>query len=216
MRQLFTTAVLLLAVPGAAPNADAQTTDDTARLKAEIESLRKQVSNLEKENDLLKREIELMKREAKSKPDKVGAPGTDAKPRTTATEQVGGGYVVDWELLECVRDPKKPTRVSFTFAARFDKERMENKGKLSRVDNVGVCKKVTLTNSDGKELDGKVADGPTSVVALSEGERSKFQVTFEGVDAEITEFDEVGLAMGGPLGFPRLPVKFYRIKIESK
>jgi predicted RNase H-like nuclease (RuvC/YqgF family) len=211
MRQVFLAAGIILAAMGSVSDVDAQVRDDVTRPKSEIENLRKQVSNLEKENELLKREIELMKKEAKAKPEGSRTPGTGAKSRTKATENVGG-HEIEYELLKCVRNPKQRTRVSLTFAVRSE----PNPRILGRVDNVGVCKKLTLSTADGTELDGKVVGAPRDLVVITKGEWSKFQVVYEGVDTDITEFDEVGLCMGGPYGIARLPIKFHRIKIASK
>jgi hypothetical protein len=54
------------------------------------------------------------------------------------------------------------------------------------------------------------------MVMLAKGEWTRFQVTYEGVDKDITSFDEVELTMGSRLGFDRIPMKFLRIKIEPK
>jgi hypothetical protein len=84
------------------------------------------------------------------------------------------------------------------------------------VQTVHGCKKLTLTTGKGNVLDGKVVSISNEMVMLTKGEWTKFQVTYEGVDTDITSFDEVELTMGSQLGFPRAPIKFHRIKIEPK
>jgi hypothetical protein len=174
--------------------ARAQNSDEVARLRRENELLKK-------ENELLKKEIELLKKEPKSKPDD---PKTDSKPPRTKATELGS---VEYELIKCARDPKKSTRVTFTFAV------LDEKG---AVQTVHGCKGLTLTTSDGKTVDGKIVKVSDEMVTLTKGEVSKFQVTYDGVDENVSSFDEVGLTMGSPFGIPRSPLKFYRIKIEPK
>ncbi len=194
MRQMVMTAVFVLAATGGAlSEADAQTPEGVKQLKAEIENLRKQVSNLEKENELLKREIELMKKEAEAKPDAAKNLKTEEKPRTKATEL---GFV-EYELVKCVRDPKVRNRVTFSFAVRDEFWK-------ANVETVHGCKGLTLTTGDGKALDGKVVYVSNSNVRLTKGEVSKFQVTYDGVDEDMTSIEEVGLTMGSQLGIPAL------------
>ncbi len=99
--------------------------------------------------------------------------------------------------------------MTFTFAART-----ENRS----IQTIHICRGLNLSTRGGEELNGRLVAGPKDNVMLTKGEWSKFQVTYEGVDPEVTEFDEVGLVMGGrnALAIARLPVKFYRIKIEPK
>lgn len=169
---------------------------------AEAERLRRENELLKKEIELLKKEIELLKQEAKAKPGGDSSAKTGAKSRT---EAVAGG--IEYKLVKCVRHPKERKRVTFTFAARD-----ETGGRST----IHLCKNLLLTTDGGAALEGRLVDGPKDNVWLENKEWSKFQVTFVGVDADVTEFDEVGLVMGAQLGFPRAPVKFYRIKIEPK
>jgi hypothetical protein len=175
-----------------------------AQNAADVERLRKENELLKKEVELLKKEIEQLKKEAKAKPDGGGDAKTGEKPRTKAF--VDG---VEYELIKCVRRPKERTRVTFTFAART-----ENKS----IQTIHICRGLNLSTRGGEELNGRLVAGPKDNVMLTKGEWSKFQVTYEGVDPEVTEFDEVGLVMGGrnALAIARLPIKFYRIKIEPK
>ncbi len=175
------------------PATRAQEADEVAKLRRENELLKKEV-------ELLKKEVELLKKEAKAKP---GAK-TGAKSRTEAL--VGG---VEYKLVKCVRHPKERKRVIFTFAARHDTS-------PDTKSTIHLCKKLNLTTGGGEALEGRLVDGPKDNVWLEDKEWSKFQVTFVGVDSDVTEFDEVGLVMGSQFGFPRAPVKFYRIKIEPK
>ena len=176
------------------PATRAQDPDEVAKLRRENELLKKEI-------ELLKKEIELLKKEANAKPD----PKTAEKPRTKAIEL---GFV-EYELVKCVRDPKVRNRVTFSFAVRDEFWK-------ANVETVHGCKGLTLTTGGGKALDGKVVYISDNMVKLTKGEWSKFQVTYEGVDEDITSFEEVGLTMGSQLGFPRPALKFYRIKIEPK
>ncbi len=202
MRQLLMTGVLVLAAMGLVSKANAQVQDES-RLKAEVENLRKQVRNLEKENELLKREIELMKKEGKGSAVAVDDSTDEEKPRKTAIE-LGS---VEYELVKCVRDPKIRDRVTFSFAVKCDN---------GAVQTVHGCKQLTLSTSNGEVVDGKIASVSKDMVMLTKGKTSKFQVTYQGVDPKITSFDEVALTMGSQLGFPRLPISFFEIKIEPK
>jgi hypothetical protein len=177
--------------------ARAQDPDEVARLRRENELLKK-------ENELLKKEIELLKKEAKAKLDAAKDPKTEEKPPRTKAYEFGS---VEYELVKCARDPKNRTRVTFTFAV------LDEKG---IVQTVHGCKVLTLTTSDGKTLDGRIVTVSDEMVRLTKGEVSKFQVTYAGVAESVTSFEEVGLTMGAPLGIPRSPLKFYRIKIEPK
>jgi hypothetical protein len=182
----------------------------------EVERLRRENELLKKENELLKKEIELLKKEAKAKLDGAGSPKTGAKSQTKVSVRHGGpmGPVVEYELVKCVRNSTKRTRVTFTFAAQCDS------GKVP----IGVCMNLNLIPADLKALKGRVVEGPGStpgkelddVVVLTKGDWKKFQVTYEGVDEDITELDQVELTMGAPLGFARQAVTFRGIKIESK
>jgi hypothetical protein len=165
----------------------------------EVERLRRENELLKKENELLKKEIELLKKEAKAKPDGAGCPKTGAKSQTKASR---GG--IDFELVKCVRDHSKPTRVTFTFSAQCDAENRNIGGDGFRQFYL------TLTARGGETLEGKVK-GSRSVV-LTKGVASKFQLSYEEVDKDITEFDDVEL---GETNFGR-EVKFYNIKIEAK
>jgi hypothetical protein len=154
-----------------------------AQNAGEAERLRKENAQLKKEIESLKKEIEQLKKEASAKPDGGGDSKTGEKPRTKAF--VDG---VEYELVKCVRKPKERTSVTFTFAARTD-----NKS----ISTIHICKGLNLTTHGGEELSGRLVAGPKDNVMLTKGEWSKFQVTYEGVDSEITEFGEVGLVMGG-------------------
>jgi hypothetical protein len=217
------TAVLVAAATGAVSHAAAQTPDDVTRLKAEVANLRKQVSNLEKEIELLRREIALMKGEAKAKPDGARGPTTEARSRTKVTVSGGGPSrrVAEYELVKCVRNSTKPTRVTFTFAVQIPEECVH------REFPIGVCRKLNIITGGGKGLEGRVVDGPGvhvgtvgtelhEVVYITQGDWKKFQVTYEGVDEDITELDQVELTMGAPIGLAQHTVTFHGIKIESK
>ena len=169
----------------------------------EVEKLRRENGLLKKEIELLKKEIELLKQHAKAGGDNGAKTGE--KPRTQAS--VGG---VEYKLDKCVRHPKERDRVVFTFAARHDGTGGDTRS------TIHLCKNLILTTSGGETLKGRLVDGPKDNVWLEDKEWSKFQVTFVGVDKDVTGFDEVGLVMGAQLGISRPPVKFYRIKIEPK
>ncbi len=160
-------------------------------------------------DELLKKEIELLKKEAKAKPD-----GPKAKSQTKVS--VGkGDRVVEYELVKCARNSTKRTRVTFTFAAQSES---------GKVFPIGICQSLKIITGGGKAVEGRVVAGPGAVpgkelddvVYLTKGGWKKFQVTYEGVDEDITELDQVELIMGPPLGFARQPVTFQGIKIESK
>jgi hypothetical protein len=169
----------------------------------EVEKLRRENQLLRKEVELLKKEIELLKKEARAKPDGAEGPKTGTQSRTKASQ---GG--VDYELVKCVRDPRNPTRVTFTFSAQCEL------GDRVLAGGPGEFRAffLKLTARGGEALDGKVKLGPRGLVRLTKGIPSKFQLTYADVDKEITEFDEVEL---GESNFGR-EVKFYKIKIESK
>jgi cell division protein FtsB len=189
------------------PATRAQNADEVKRLRRDNELLKK-------ENELLKKEIELLKREAKAKPDWAGSPKTKAKSQTKVS--VGRGErVVEYELVKCVRNSTKRTRVIFTFAAQSES---------GAVFPIGICQGLNIIAGDAKALEGRVVAGPGAVpgkelgdvVYLTKGGWKKFQVTYEGVDEGITELDQVELTMGPPLGIARQAVTFHGIKIESK
>jgi hypothetical protein len=170
------------------PAARAQNADEVERLRKENELLKKEV-------ELLKKEIELLKKEAKAKPD-------GAQSRTKAS-RVG----VDFELVKCVRNGSDPTKVTFTFSAQCDME--------DRVLGGGTGLKaynLFLTARGGEALKGKVTEGPPNLVKLTRGVASRFQITYAGVNEDITELDEVELVEGN---FGR-EVKFSGIKIAAK
>ena len=220
MRQILMTAILVAAATGAVSHAAAQAPDDVTRLKAEVEYLRKQVSylekkneNLEKKNKLLTQEIARMKSKAEAKPDGAGGPRNGATVR-----YVPGGPAskpVEFELVKCVRDSTKRTRVIFTFAVQCESE---------REIPIGVCKKLELLPVGLKTLNGRMVDGPGSggksldVIYLAKGDRKKFQVTYEGVDEDITELDQVDLFWGAAITLAGngKAVTFHNIKIESQ
>ncbi len=169
----------------------------------EVEKLRRENELLKKEIELLKKEIELLKKEARATPDGVGSPRTGGKARTKASR---GG--VDYELVKCVRNPSDRTKVTFTFSAQCD---MEDR---SLAGGPGEFRAffLNLTVRGGEALKGKVKEGPPSLVRLTKGVPSKFQLTYAEVDEDLTEFDEVEL---GETNFGR-EVKFYNIKIGTK
>jgi hypothetical protein len=174
-----------------------QDSGESVRLRRENELLKKEI-------ELLKKEVELLKKEAKGNPAGAEDPKNE-KPRTKAVE-FGS---VEYELVKCVRDPKSRTRVIFSFS-------VQNEFGKGDVQTVHGCKELTLTTEDGTVLDGKVVHVSNNMVMLTKGEKSRFQVIYDGVDRDITSFDEVSLTMGAVLGIPRSPLHFYRIKIQPK
>lgn len=182
------TALIFLSTPsGRAQQAD------------EIDRLRKENELLKKEIELLKKEIELLKKEAKT-----GGAEEKAGPQARTKASRGG---VDFELVKCVRNSADPTKVTFTFSAQCDMEdRVIGGGNELRAYFLNI------TARNGEALKGKVKEGPPKPVQLTRGVPSKFQVTYAGVDENITTLDEVELVEGN---FGR-EVKFYNIKVESK
>src|SRR4051812_40089634 len=89
-------------------------TPATRAQNAEVERLRRENELLKKENDLLKKENELLKKEAKAKPDGARSSKTEAKSQMRVSVRHGGpmGPVVEYELVKCVRDSTKRTRVT--------------------------------------------------------------------------------------------------------
>lgn len=207
MRQSPMSALLVAFVLACFSGAHAQE-ESAEDLRAEVEALREKLELLEKENELLRREIELMKREAQADPagsDAPGSeePGSEEKPRTKARE-LGS---VDYELLKCARNPKDRSKIVFTFAVRCDN---------GRVQTVHGCRAMTLTLADGSVLEGEVVHVSNEMVMLTKGETTRFQVVYGDVDEDVTLIDDVAMTMGAPLGFPRSPIHFYRIKIQPR
>jgi hypothetical protein len=181
---------LFFLVPQTTP---AQTADEVERLRRENELLKKEI-------ELLKREIELLKKEAKGKPDTGPRTGPQARTKASLTG-------VDYELVKCVRDPRNPTRVIFAFSAQCDMVDVVLGG------GPGQFRAFYLhpTARGGEALKGQVKEGPPGLVRLTKGVPSKFQLTYEGVDEDITQFDEVALGESNV----RREVKFYNIKIDN-
>jgi hypothetical protein len=189
-------ATLLILSP---PTARGQKADEVGNLRRENELLKK-------ENELLKKEIDLLKKEAKVKPDGAGNSTTGEKPITKGSYQL-----IDYELVKCVRDPRNPTRITFTFSAQCDSG---NNEVVPFTVNGFASPMIILTVGGGEALnDGRLKNLPPAPVKLRRGVPSKFQMTYEGVEKDITVLDSVQLTVSN---FEHRSVTFYNIKIESK
>jgi hypothetical protein len=163
-----------------------------------------EVERLRKENELLKKEIELLKREARVQPDGAGGPNTGVKSSTKAS--LAG---CDYELVKCVRDPKNPKKVTFTISAESD---VGGDPIPFTIGGFGGPMLV-LTARGGETLkDGRLRDAP-SLLYLKRAVPVSFQISYEGVDEDITRLDTVRLSR---MNSENQSITFYNIKIGSK
>ena len=185
----FTTLFFLFTPATRAQNAD------------EVERLRREIEQLKKENEQLKKENEQLKQQSKS--DSNGAsPKTGAKSVTKAS-------IVDmeFELIKCVRDAKNPQAVIFTISARCDARDAE-----VPFTTVGTPF-VILTVRGGEQLkNGQMLNSPGKV-KLTRKVTTNFQLTYDGVDEDITQLDTVIVTTTANRN---IRISFHNIPLKSK
>jgi hypothetical protein len=163
-----------------------------------------EVERLRRENALLKKEIELLKKEARAETDGGGGSKAGAKSITKAS--LAG---CDYELVKCVRDPKNPKKVTFTISAESD---VGGDPVPFTIGGFGGPMLV-LTARGGETLkDGRLRDAP-SLLYLKRAVPVNFQISYEGVDEDITQLDTVRLSR---MNFENQSITFYNIKIKAK
>jgi hypothetical protein len=172
----------------------------------DVDRLRKDNELLKKENELLKKEIELLKKELQARPNAAqDAKSEGKKPRTREPIAVEafGPRAAEIELVKCSRG-KDPTLVTFKFALEnFTREPIP----------LGGVKLLHCYAADGVEMEGKLTGEINRGITVHKGETTRFQVSYRGLDPDITEIPEIRMNMG-----PRATVykvRFYRIKIET-
>ncbi len=202
-------AAVLLAAAGASV-ARGQDADEVAKLKREVELLKKENVLLAKEAELLKKEVELLKKEAKAAPESSDTDKgkTGANLKTMLND-------VEYELLQCVRDPKKRTRVMFTFGLKSE----------MALPLYCAPHQLSLTDGDGAAIDVKVVKGPPlkgdflgierAALNLPKGKVIKFQIIVEGVKEGVTSIDRVELTEPAR-GLVARTVTFTSVKVASK
>jgi hypothetical protein len=206
---MFRNCVLALVLTATTAIAAAQA-DDAANvelLKAKIEALEAKleaanlkIEKLQKENDELKA---------------GGTPPSDSDPVEAAPNPMATLDEVEYELLQCVRDPDKRTRVAFTFGV------MSERGMTLHY----APHQLSLTDSDGSTMDIKVVKGPPlkgdftgiprASLNLPKGQVIKFQIIVEGVKQGVTVIDRVELT-APDRGFKTDKVTFTKVKVASK
>jgi hypothetical protein len=169
----------------------------------EVERLRRENEQLKKENEQLKKENEQLKQRSKSEPD-------GASPKTGAKTVTKASLVdIDFELVKCVRDPKNPQKVIFTISAQCDSRDVE----VPFTGGGFSTPMVILTARGGEELkNGQMLNTP-SKVKLTRKVPTNFQLTYDGVDEDITQLDTVVVTTTGNRG---IKITFHNIPLKSK
>ncbi len=209
MVRFFVLALVLAAAATVTPVPAADTADVTL-LKAKVEALEAKLEAANLKLEKLQRE----NAELKAAGAKAGKPsGVDpVDPGTNPKAKLNG---VEYEVLQCVRDPKFPTRVTFVF------------GLKSEVDITPhyAPHQLSLTDRDGAAIDIKVVKSPPINPVgftgerrlwfnLPKGEVIKFQLVVDGVKEGVTVIDRAELT-GPPRGFVIDRLTFSGVKVAS-
>jgi hypothetical protein len=197
--------------------ATAAVTAATADDAADIQLLKAKVEALEAKLEAAQLKIEKLQKEN----EELKAGGAKAaKPSDTDTGETAANLKatlndVEYELLQCVRDPEKRTRVTFTFGLKS-----EQGSPLHYAPH-----QLSLTDGDGAAIDVKVVKGPPlkgdaigvprADFNLPKGQVIKFQIIVEGVKEGVTLIDRVELTAPAR-GFVVDKVTFTNVKVASK
>jgi hypothetical protein len=171
-------------------------------LEAKLEAANLKIEKLQKENE------ELKASGAKAKPSGTDKGEAGANPKAKLGE-------VDYELLQCVRDPKKQTQVSFTFGLKSEKDMPLHfvPHQLSLTDGDGAAMDVKLVK--GLPLKGDFVGVQRAAFNIPKGQVIKFQIVVEGVKEGVTMIDRVELTAPAR-GFVTDRVTFTGVKVASK
>src|SRR5262249_16104647 len=117
------------------------------------------------------------------------------------------------ELVKCVRDPKNPSKVTFTISAQCDTGNpVVPFTAISTGFGPRMVPSLSLTARGGDPLrDGKTTDIAPRLQP-ARGVRALFKISYDGVDKEITQLDTVRLTAPTRT----MSITFYNIKIEPK
>jgi hypothetical protein len=172
-------------------------------LEAKLEAANLKIEKLQKENE------ELKAGGAKAaKPSGTDKGEAGANPKAMLGE-------VEYELLQCVRDPKKKTQVAFTFGLKSEQD----------LPLHFVPHQLSLTDGDGAAMDVKVVKGlplkadfigvQRAAFNIPKGQVIKFQIVVEGVKEGVTMIDRAELTAPAR-GFVTDRVTFTGVKVASK
>jgi hypothetical protein len=162
--------------------------DDVAEVKllrAKVESLEAKLEAANLKFEKLQKECEELKAGGAkaAKPTGTDKEGAGANP----TAMLGG---VQYELLQCARDPKKQTQVTFVFGLKSEKDLQLHFAphELSLTDD-GAAINVKVVK--GLPLKGDFIGAPRAAFNLPKGQVIKFQIVVEGVKEGLTLIDRV-------------------------
>jgi hypothetical protein len=201
---------LVLTATAVVTSAPADDAADIQLLKAKVEALEAKLEAAQLKIEKLQKENEELKA-AGAKAAKPSDADTGETPANLKATLNG----VEYELLKCVRDPEKRTRVAFTFGLKSEE------GLASHF----APHQLSLTDGDGAAIDIKLAKGPTlkgdafgvprADFSLPKGQVIKFQIIVDGVKEGVTTIDRVDLTAPAR-GFVIDRVTFTSVKVASK
>lgn len=180
---------------------------ETAKLKREIELLKKENALLSKEVELLKKEVDQLKKAAPE-------PGGAERSETPANLKAVLGDDVEYELLQCVRDPKKKTQVAFTFGLKSEKGMPLHYAphQLSLTDDDGAA--ITVKVVKGLPTKADIIGVERAAFNLPKGQVIKFQIIVDGLKEGATSIDRVELT-APPRGLVTDKVTFTSVKVTA-
>lgn len=135
--------------------------------------------------------------------------------RSGAKAKAKLGDDVEYELIKCVRDPKKLNQVEFTFCLKS-----EAGNRMHMAPH-----QLSLTDSEGAAINAKVVSSPRLqgdfmgtqrlIFNLPKGQEVRFQVSVTGIKEDVTSIQRVELT-GPPRGFVTDRVTFTNVKVGTK